>query len=39
MRHRKGANRRSDKKGFSRTAAHVHPKNMRAAPMRGGFRL
>ena len=39
MKHRKNANSKGYKKGFSRSAAHVHSKNLRAAPMRGGFRL
>ena len=39
MRHRKSANSRGHKKQFSRTAGMTHGKNMRATPMRGGFRL
>lgn len=39
MKNRRPANRRSDKKSFTRNAAKVHKKNMRAMPMRGGFRL
>ncbi|QXP08635.1 MAG: hypothetical protein [Arizlama microvirus] len=39
MRNRKPANSRRDKKSFSRNASKVHGKNMRASPMRGGFRL
>lgn len=35
-RHR--VNKRRDKKRFSRTA-RTHRKNLRATPMRGGFRL
>lgn len=29
----------SSKRMFTRTAQRVHPKNNRAAPMRGGIRL
>ena len=39
MRHRKSANRRSDKKSFSRHAGKTHSRNLRATPMRGGFRI
>lgn len=39
MKNRKPANRISDKKSFSRNASKVHGKNLRAMPMRGGFRL
>lgn len=39
MTHRKPANRRVHKKQFSRTAKRVHKANLRAKPMRGGFRL
>lgn len=39
MKHRKPANRRSDKRKFSRTAAGTHPKNVISRPMRGGIRL
>lgn len=31
--------RRSDRKRFSKTASGIHKKNLRAMPMRGGFRL
>lgn len=31
--------KKSSKKLFSRTAQYVHPKNVHATPMRGGFRL
>lgn len=37
MRHR--VKKRRDKKIFSRTASKVHSKNLRAVPMRGGFRI
>lgn len=37
--HRKPANRRSDKKGFTRHAMKSHVKNIGARPMRGGIRL
>lgn len=36
---RSHANRKSDKKSFSRNAVRTHKKNLRANPMRGGFRL
>lgn len=39
MKHRKPANSKGYKKSFSRSAAHVHGKNMVAKPMRGGFRF
>lgn len=39
MRNRRPANRRSDKRSFSRNAMKVHHKNNRANPMRGGFRI
>lgn len=32
-------NQKSSKKVFTRTAKAVHPKNTKAAPMRGGIRL
>nr|QJB19799.1 MAG: hypothetical protein [Microvirus sp.] len=31
--------RKSSRRLFSRTAQYIHPKNVHAAPMRGGFRL
>lgn len=37
--HRKPANKRSDKRSFSRNAVKQHIKNIKARPMRGGFRL
>lgn len=37
--HRRPANRRSDRKRFSRTAIRQHVKNIPVRPMRGGFRL
>jgi len=36
---RKRMSRRGSKKLFSRTAAKIHKKNLRAIPMRGGFRI
>lgn len=36
---RKSANKRSDKRKFSRTAAATHIKNVGSRPMRGGIRL
>lgn len=36
---RKRANKRYDRKVFSRTAGRIHKKNLIAMPMRGGFRL
>ena len=33
------SNKRRDKRVFSSTASGVHPKNLLAGPMRGGFRL
>lgn len=36
---RRPANRRSDKKSFSRNAQKVHKANIRARPMRGGYRI
>lgn len=39
MRYRKKMSRRGSRKHFSRNAVRVHKKNMRAVPMRGGFRI
>lgn len=39
MRHRRPANRPSDRRSFSRTAQRVHKKNINPGPMRGGIRL
>lgn len=39
MVHRRRANKRSDKRSFSRNAMRVNGKNLRARPMRGGYRL
>ena len=39
MRHRRPANKRSDKRNFTRTAMRTHKKNVSAGPMRGGIRL
>jgi len=36
---RKSMSKRKSKKLFSRTAQYVHPKNVHAVPMRGGFRI
>lgn len=33
------AKKKSDRRRFSRTAGRVHKKNLRATPMRGGFRI
>lgn len=32
-------NKHKDRRRFSRTAGRTHKKNLRATPMRGGFRL
>lgn len=37
--YRKRANKRTDRRTFSRTAGHTHKKNLMANPMRGGYRL
>lgn len=37
--HRTPANKKSDKKSFSRNAAKTHKNNVRANVMRGGFRI
>ncbi|UOK21011.1 DNA binding protein [Chifec microvirus UA13_19] len=39
MAFRKSANRRSDKRRFSRTASKTHRRNISSRPMRGGIRL
>ena len=39
MRYRKRMSRRASRRHFSRNAVRVHRKNMRAVPMRGGFRI
>lgn len=31
--------RKYSEKSFTRTAKKVHPKNLQAVPMRGGFRI
>lgn len=36
---RRPANRKSNKKDFTRHAMKVHRKNIHAGPMRGGIRL
>lgn len=37
--HRSSLPRKAGKKYFSKNAVRVHPMNLRAVPMRGGFRL
>lgn len=37
--HRKSANKRSDKRGFTKHARKVHVKNVPRVAMRGGIRL
>lgn len=32
-------NKRRDRRRFSKTAGRTHKKNLRATPMRGGFRI
>jgi len=39
MKFRKRANKRRDKRSFTKNALRVHRKNLRATPMRGGIRL
>lgn len=39
MPYRKRANKKYDRKMFSRTANRIHKKNLIALPMRGGFRI
>lgn len=39
MSFRRRANRRSDKRRFSRTAQRTHKRNIPSRPMRGGIRL
>ena len=36
---RRRMSRRKSKRVFRRSAARTHKKNLRASPMRGGFRL
>lgn len=36
---RKRANRRSDKRKFTKTASRTHKRNVSSRPMRGGIRL
>lgn len=36
---RRRANKRSDRKYFSKTAGRTHIKNVKKPPMRGGFRI
>lgn len=36
---RRKVSKRGSRKLFSATAAKVHPKNLRAVPLRGGIRL
>lgn len=37
--HRKKMDRKTDKRVYSATADKTHYKNLRATPMRGGFRI
>lgn len=39
MKRRHKVSKKKSRKLFSRTAQYVHPKNVHAAPMRGGYRL
>ena len=39
MRKRKKLSKKKSRRLFSKTAAKTHRKNVRAMPMRGGFRL
>lgn len=39
MSRRRRMTRRGSKRYFSATAAKTHKKNLRAVPMRGGFRI
>lgn len=39
MAKRRPMSRRKSKRLFTNTALNVHPKNLKAAPMRGGFRI
>lgn len=39
MRRRKIRSKRKDQRKFSRSADMVHSLNLRASPMRGGFRI
>lgn len=36
---RKKMGRKKSKRLFSKTAQHVHAKNIHSSPMRGGFRI
>ena len=36
---RRRANKRTDRKYFSKTAAHVNKRDVNTNPMRGGFRM
>lgn len=36
---RRRANKRSDRRRFSRTAGMTHKRNLQVSPMRGGYRL
>lgn len=36
---RRPANRRSDKRSFTRNAIKTHVRNIQVRPMRGGFRI
>lgn len=39
MKPRRKMSRRSSRRSFTKNAMRVHKKNLRLAPMRGGFRL
>jgi len=39
MKRSKIRNKRRDRRRFSKTASRTHKKNLRATPMRGGFRI
>ena len=39
MAKRQKMGRRRSKRLFTNTALNVHPKNLKAVPMRGGFRI
>jgi len=39
MKKRYKVSRKKSRRLFSRTAQYVHPKNVHAVPMRGGYRL
>lgn len=39
MKHRKSMSRKHSKRHFTKNALRIHKKNLRAQPMRGGFRI